>query len=37
MQQAIPVMLGAAGLTVAFLIYLVVLRYPAGSGKVAEI
>lgn len=33
----IPVILGAAGLIVAFLIYGFVKRFPAGEGKVAEI
>ncbi len=32
-----PVLLGLVGLIAAFTLYRVVLRYPAGSGKVAEI
>ncbi len=36
-QTSIPVLLGIFGLIVAFLLYRVVLRYPAGSGKVTEI
>jgi len=37
MQGLIPVVLGVAGLVAAFLLYKMVLRHPAGSGKVAEI
>jgi K(+)-stimulated pyrophosphate-energized sodium pump len=37
MQGLIPVVLGVAGLVSAFYLYKMVLRYPAGSGKVAEI
>ena len=37
MIQTLPVMLGAAGLLVALLIYKMVLKYPAGEGKVADI
>ena len=36
-QMEIPVILGVIGLLAAFLLYRIVLRYPAGSGKVAEI
>ena len=37
MQGFIPVVLGAIGLIGAFLLYKMVLRYPGGSGKIAEI
>ncbi|MFT5085610.1 MAG: K(+)-stimulated pyrophosphate-energized sodium pump, partial [Lentisphaeria bacterium] len=33
----LPPILGVVGLAVAFFIYLVVVRYPAGDGLVAEI
>ncbi|OIO71126.1 MAG: sodium-translocating pyrophosphatase [Zetaproteobacteria bacterium CG_4_9_14_3_um_filter_49_83] len=33
----IPALLGIVGLFAAFMLYRIVLRYPAGSGKVAEI
>ena len=33
----IPILLGAVGLYVAWTIYQIVLKYPAGEGKVAEI
>jgi K(+)-stimulated pyrophosphate-energized sodium pump len=36
-HTGIPAIFGVIGLAVAFLLYRVVLRYPAGSGKVAEI
>ena len=32
-----PLMLGAAGLLAALLLYRIILRYPAGHGRVAEI
>ena len=37
MQGLIPVVLGVAGLVAAFQLYKMVLRHPAGSGKVVEI
>ena len=37
MQGYIPVLLGVIGLVGAFLLYKMVLRYPGGSGKIAEI
>ena len=37
MIQTLPVILGAAGLLVALLVYKMVLKYPAGEGKVADI
>ena len=37
MQGFIPVVLGAIGLIGALLLYKMVLRYPGGSGKIAEI
>jgi len=36
-QTGIPALLGMIGLIAAFLLYRIMLRYPAGSGKVAEI
>jgi len=36
-QTTLPAVLGVLGLIGAFLLYRVVLRYPAGTGKVAEI
>ncbi|MDX8392944.1 MAG: sodium-translocating pyrophosphatase [Mariprofundaceae bacterium] len=36
-QTTLPALLGVAGLIAAFMLYKVVLRYPAGTGKVAEI
>ena len=35
--HAIPVILGCAGLVAALLLYLTVLRYPSGEGRIAEI
>jgi K(+)-stimulated pyrophosphate-energized sodium pump len=37
MLETIPVILGLAGLAMAVYIYMLVLRYPAGDGKAAEI
>ncbi len=37
MVQTIPVILGLAGLAMAVYIYTLVLKYPAGDGKAAEI
>lgn len=37
MIQKLPVILGAIGLLVAFVIYRMVLRYPTGEGKVVDI
>ncbi|MDQ6999483.1 MAG: sodium-translocating pyrophosphatase [Mariprofundus sp.] len=36
-EQMIPAVFGIAGLIIAFFLYLVVKRYPAGEGKVVEI
>jgi len=36
-ETMMPALLGVVGLIAAFVLYRVVLRYPAGSGKVAEI
>ena len=33
----LPVLLGVAGLAMAVYVYTLVLRYPAGDGKAAEI
>ncbi len=33
----LPVILGAVGLAAALLVYSMVLKYPAGEGKVVEI
>ena len=35
--HAIPVILGCAGLVAALLLYLTVLRYPSGEGRIGEI
>ena len=37
MITALPMIMGVVGLLVALLVYKMVLRYPAGEGKVAEI
>ncbi len=37
MIQTLPVILGTFGLLVAFLVYGMVLKYPAGEGKVVDI
>ena len=37
MMNSLPVILGVAGLFAALLIYRMILKYPAGEGKVAEI
>ena len=37
MMNSLPVILGVVGLFVALLIYRMILKYPAGEGKVAEI
>ena len=37
MINSIPAILGVVGLVVAFIVYRMVLSYPAGEGKVAEI
>ncbi len=37
MIQLLPVILGGVGLLVALLVYRMVLKYPAGEGKVADI
>ncbi|MCY3768515.1 MAG: sodium-translocating pyrophosphatase [Gammaproteobacteria bacterium] len=37
MNTSLPMIMGVAGLFVALLVYKMVLRYPAGEGKVAEI
>ncbi len=35
--DVVPVVLGCLGLIAAFVLYRLVLRYPGGEGKVAEI
>ena len=37
MTEFLPVVLGGVGLVAAFLVYSMVLKYPAGEGKVSEI
>ncbi len=37
MLETIPVILGLAGLAMAVYIYMLILKYPAGDGKAAEI